>query len=47
MQEASVEQLAEVEGSSQIVAEEMYHYLQSQQDLQARLKQIKPEERKN
>ncbi len=47
IQEASVEQLAEVEGISHTVAEEIYHYLQTHQDLQARLKQIKPEERKN
>lgn len=41
IQAATVEELAEVDGISTTVAEEIYHYLQTHQDLQARLKQMK------
>ena len=41
IQEATVEELAEVDGISTTVAEEIYHYLRTHQDLQARLKQMK------
>ena len=37
IREASAEELAEVEGISQTVAEEIYSYLRTHQDLQARL----------
>lgn len=37
IREASVEELAEVDGISQTVAEEVYSYLRTHQDLQARL----------
>ncbi len=41
IQEATVEELAEVDGISTTVAEEIFHYLRTHQDLQARLKQMK------
>lgn len=47
IKEASVEELAKVDGVNTKTAEEIYHYLRTHQDLQARLKQIKPEDRRN
>lgn len=41
IQEATVEDLMAVDGISTTVAEEIYHYLRTHQDLQARLKQMK------